>query len=481
MIGFRRLTLAEKVAGAFMVGVIYLAVIGAIAYTSVNRFADTTARAERTHIVLRTLEETSSLVTGAETGSRGFVITGDAQYLVPFRSAEADAVTRLRSLEAFTAADPVQRDRVNRLAPLVARRFAILNESIRLRASGSFDAAASASRTGRGRVVMDSIRALVDAMAKEETARLRERSEQERRGLRRATSLIAVSFFAAIIFGLAAALFVSRDIERRLRAEEEARRAKEVAEAASRAKSEFLAMMSHELRTPLNSVIGFSNVLLRNRGGNLRERDLLYLQRIRAGGQRLLSLINEVLDLSKIEAGRMRVERAPVAVGDLVEDTIASFEGQLRDRPVALEAEIPERLSPIMTDPAKLLQVLTNLIGNAIKFTERGRVLVLVHADPASRRPERIDVIDTGIGIPIERQQAIFDAFEQADSSTARQFGGTGLGLAVSKSLCDLMGYQLEVRSEVGAGSVFSVILTASARLDRADRPPLSEGIPASV
>jgi signal transduction histidine kinase len=220
-------------------------------------------------------------------------------------------------------------------------------------------------------------------------------------------------------------------------------------------------MMSHELRTPLNSVIGFSNVLLKNRGANLSEKDLMYVRRIKAGGQHLLSLIAEVLDLSKVEAGRMQLERAPVELGELVSDTVASFEGQLQDRPITLAAEIPDRLTPIMTDPSKLLQVLTNLIGNAVKFTEQGRVVVRVVADLASRRPERIEVVDTGIGIPAERQGAIFDAFEQGDTSTARRFGGTGLGLAVSKSLCDLMGYRLEVRSTVGVGSVFTVNLAA--------------------
>ena len=467
----RSITLAEKVTLAFIVGVIYLAVVGAIAYSSVFRFADTTERATRTHEVLRSLEETFSLVTGAETGARGFVITGDARYLEPYRNAELTTAARLKSLGTLIGEDPRQGQRLEQLIPLVARRFSMLDESVRLRANGGFEDAASSARTGRGRLVMDSIRAIVDSMSADETARLQERSAQERRSLDRATRLIGASFFAAIILGLLAAFFVSRDIDRRLRAEEEARRAKEVAEAASRAKSEFLAMMSHELRTPLNSVIGFSNVLLRNRAGNLRERDLLYLRRIRAGGQHLLSLINEVLDLSKIEAGRMQLERAPVALDTLVEDTLASFEGQLRDRPIALDAEIPEHLTPIMTDPAKLLQVLTNLIGNAIKFTERGRVVVRVIADPASRRPERIDVIDTGIGIPQDRQQAIFDAFEQADSSTARQYGGTGLGLAVSKSLCDLLGYALEVRSEVGAGSMFSVVMTPGGWLDRTERP----------
>jgi len=465
----RRLTLAEKVTIAFVMGVVYLAIVGTVAYSSVFRFADTTERATRTHVVLRSLEETFALVTGAETGSRGFVITGDARYLEPYRNAEVDAAARLKSLGTLIANDSRQHERLEQLIPLVARRFAMLDESVRLRAGGGFDDAASAASTGRGRLVMDSIRAIVDAMSADETERLQERSTQERRSLDRATRLIGISFLAAVILGLAAALFVSRDIDGRLRAEEEAQRAKEVAEAASRAKSEFLAMMSHELRTPLNSVIGFSNVLLRNRGGNLRDRDLLYLRRIRAGGQNLLSLINEVLDLSKIEAGRMQLDRAPVALDALVEDTLASFEGQLRDRPIALDAQIPEHLTPIMTDPAKLLQVLTNLIGNAIKFTERGSVVVRVIADPASRRPERIDVVDTGIGIPRERQLAIFDAFEQADSSTARQYGGTGLGLAISKSLCDLLGYGLDVQSEPGVGSAFSIALT------RTSRPPRRE------
>ena len=156
----------------------------------------------------------------------------------------------------------------------------------------------------------------------------------------------------------------------------------------------------------------------------------------------------------------------PVLLDALIEDTIASFEGQLRGRPIVLAADLPRHTTPIDTDPAKLLQVLTNLIGNAIKFTERGSVTVRIVADVVGR-PERIDVVDTGIGIPSDRQQAIFDAFEQADSSTARQFGGTGLGLAVSKSLCDLLGYELEVQSEPGVGSVFSIVMTPTGRPPR--------------
>jgi signal transduction histidine kinase len=460
----RRLTLAEQVAIAFMVGVVYLALIGMVAYSSVNQFAETTTRAERTHVVLRTLDETLAIVTDAETGARGFIITGDTAHLQPYLTARSLADRHVRALDAMLGDQARQRERLARLAPLLATRLALLDESVRRRRVGGPEDALAATRSGRGRSVMDSIRAVIDTMAADESGRLGERSARARESLSRTTFLIALSFFAAVVLGLLAALFVSRDIARRLDAEAEARRAKEAAEASSRAKSEFLAMMSHELRTPLNSVIGFSNVLLKNRSGRLTDRELLYVQRIRAGGRHLLSLINEVLDLSKVEAGRMKLDRAPVMLDSLIEDTIASFEGQLRDRPLTLDAEMPLHLTPIMTDPAKLLQVLTNLIGNAIKFTERGTVRVRVIADAASRRPEVIEVVDTGIGIPLNRQASIFEAFEQGDSSTARRFGGTGLGLAVSKSLCDLMRYDLEVESEPGHGSVFRIVLTSASR-----------------
>jgi len=215
----RRLTLTEQVAGTFLVGIVYLVVVGVVAYASVTRFADMSARVESTHVMLRTLEELSSIVMGAETGSRGFVITGDARYLAPFHTAEIDAVARLKRLESMTVADSQQHRRLDRLTPLVSRRFAILDESIRLRTSSGFEDAGSVARTEAGRVVMDSIRAYVDAMSGAETTRLRERSAQEQGSLNRATSLIVVSVLAAVILGIAAALKVTRDLGMRLRAE----------------------------------------------------------------------------------------------------------------------------------------------------------------------------------------------------------------------------------------------------------------------
>jgi signal transduction histidine kinase/CheY-like chemotaxis protein len=243
------------------------------------------------------------------------------------------------------------------------------------------------------------------------------------------------------------------------RSTEELRRLTATAEAANCAKSEFLASMSHELRTPLNSVIGFTNLLLKNKGGNLREQDIAFLERVLDNGKHLLKLINEVLDLAKVEAGRMELELGPVALRELVDLTLAGLEGQVRGKAVRLVAELPPRLAPIETDAGKLRQVLINLVGNAIKFTEQGTVTVRVEADPADGRPLSIDVIDTGAGIPADKLDSIFEAFQQADASTARRYGGTGLGLTIARSLCRLMGFEITAHTSVGHGSLFRVVL----------------------
>ena len=254
-------------------------------------------------------------------------------------------------------------------------------------------------------------------------------------------------------------LGISENITERKRAEAALHEAKETAEKANSSKSEFLANMSHELRTPLNSVIGFANILLKNKAKNLRAEDITFLERITANGKHLLGLINQILDLSKIEAGKLELDVAPVSLEALVREIIDQFEGQLRGRDVKLLADLPQPLAVLETDAIKLKQVLINLVGNALKFTEHGSVTVRVSVKAPNQRPVRIDVIDTGIGILREKQAAVFEAFQQADNTTARKYGGTGLGLTISRALCQLMGCRLEVSSEEGRGTTFSVIL----------------------
>jgi signal transduction histidine kinase len=234
----------------------------------------------------------------------------------------------------------------------------------------------------------------------------------------------------------------------------------ETANAANRTKSDFLARVSHELRTPLNSVIGFTNVLTKNKSGHLRPQDLAYLERIGSNGKHLLGLIDDILDLSKAEAGKMQMQVGPVMLEDVIYKTLEELEGRFVGSKLVPRVSLPPVLVPIEGDAAKLKQVLLNLLGNALRFTESGMVKIAVIADPATHRPQRIDIIDTGIGIPADRLAAIFEPFEQAQGDTSRKYGGTGLGLTISRALCEMMGYKLEVVSEEGVGSTFSIVLS---------------------
>jgi len=251
------------------------------------------------------------------------------------------------------------------------------------------------------------------------------------------------------------------DVSDRKRYEEAILGARDAAEAASRAKSDFLSRMSHELRTPLNSVIGFARVLRRNGAGTFGTDNLTYLDRIQANGEHLLKLVNDILDVAKIEAGRVSVERGPVRLDALVREIVEQLEGQARPAEVALRADVPQLPVMVETDARLLRQILINLAGNALRFTHRGQVVLSLIADPVTHEPRRIDVRDTGIGIPPDRQRAIFEPFEQADSTTSRAYGGTGLGLSIARSLCEALGYRLSLESVVGSGSTFSVHLAA--------------------
>jgi PAS domain S-box-containing protein len=247
------------------------------------------------------------------------------------------------------------------------------------------------------------------------------------------------------------------DITDRKRAEQ----ARIHAEAASMAKSLFLTNLSHELRTPLNSIIGFTNVLLKNKKGKLGADETEYLNRISHNSTDLLNLINELLDLSKIETGRTVLQVESVNLHELVSETVAQIGNRLNEKSVSLQIDVATNLAPLRTDRAKLKQVLINLLENAMKFTEKGsiHIRVLAHeAEPGSgKKPGLLEITDTGIGIPKDRIMDIFEAFQQVDTSPSRKYAGSGLGLTISRKLCEIMGYGLEAESEIGKGSTFRV------------------------
>ncbi|MGH8665824.1 MAG: response regulator, partial [Burkholderiales bacterium] len=251
-------------------------------------------------------------------------------------------------------------------------------------------------------------------------------------------------------------------------------------ERASRYKSEFLANMSHELRTPLNSSLILAQVLAENKGGNLSEEQVNYATVIQTANQDLLALINDILDLSKIEAGHADIQVEPFPLAQMLEHLRETFGPFAARKNLALEMSAgPQVPSTLTTDLRRLEQVLRNLLSNAIKFTEAGSVTLEVSPQPGGMIAFTVE--DTGIGIAEEEQAAIFSAFHQADGTTSRKYGGTGLGLSISRELARLLGGSIRVRSKVGVGSAFTLLVPAEVKGEPSAPSAISSAVPAAV
>ena len=266
--------------------------------------------------------------------------------------------------------------------------------------------------------------------------------------------LFVVSIFVSAVPATSALGERNRDADRLKRVHAMARTARAQAEAANRAKSEFLANMSHEIRTPLNGVLGMAQAMaLSDLSGLQRER----LDVIRKSGDMLLAILNDVLDLSKIEAGKLELERAPFDLDELAKGAHAAFTAIANKKGLSFDLTVaPDAVGTYLGDSIRVRQILYNLISNALKFTEAGEVRVTLSAQP---RGFSMRVADTGVGIAPDRAAHLFQKFEQADSSTTRRFGGTGLGLSICRELASLMGGTVTVESVVGEGSVFTAVL----------------------
>jgi two-component system cell cycle sensor histidine kinase PleC len=258
--------------------------------------------------------------------------------------------------------------------------------------------------------------------------------------------------FDARLEAMSAAILEAEQARRQAEAD------RERAETADRAKSQFLANMSHELRTPMNAIIGYDEAMIAGMAGELQPRQLELLRYIQTNGRRLLALINDILDLAKIESGKTELYLAPMRPHTVLGDTVASLQSLAAEKALALRLTFADDLPGVlMGDAKKIEQVVVNLVSNAIKFTDSGSVTIAAASAGADKW--QFSVADTGIGIQREAQDAIFDPFHQADNSPTRKYKGTGLGLSITKHLVERMGGTLMLASEPGHGSTFTVVL----------------------
>jgi signal transduction histidine kinase/DNA-binding response OmpR family regulator len=442
--------------------------IALFSYRASTAFGREVDAVEKTQRILSGTNALLGSLKDAETGQRGFLLTGEDRYLEPYRQARADIPALLKSLGAEAIARPDQAQRVERLAPLVNEKLEELTRTIELRQSKGLDAALVVVRSDRGRVAMDQMREICLEIQAAAARRIIYYSHQARSS-ENEDALISILGSASLFLLLVVAIVtIRKEVARRQslirELQQTDRRLEEAAaesEAANRAKSTFLSTMSHEIRTPMNAILGYTQLMLRDPSLGLDTKTNLKI--IGRSGEHLLTLINDVLDMSRIEAGRTELKPVTFNLAGLLSDLAAMF--RLRAEAKALRFEMVvdgESVPYVVADEGRIRQALINLLANAIKFTERGHIKLHVTLEQKTGILEQSTpgqlwflarVEDTGSGITNEEQKRLFEPLSQAGRGLNVQ-EGTGLGLAICRKYARLMGGDVTMTS-AGNGSTF--------------------------
>ena len=523
-----KMNVGMKIGAGFSVAILFILAIGAVSYQSTIKLNETAQWKTHSYKVLNALKSMISSVQDAETGQRGFLLTGKERYLEPFYYAEKKIDQDLITLFELTLDNPIQQQRLKLLEPNIHgpdSKFAELKETIAIRREQGLEAALKIVLSDKGKLVMDEIRRQVAEMTAEENRLLKQRSLDATSTVENSELAITSGALLALVLLSIIGFWITNNISAPLRKiaavakrittygvsdsdsdvsanlaiqsrhdevgtlarafsemtnslalnSLELQEALLQAERANEIKSEFLANMSHEIRTPMNGILGMLKLLQHT---ELTKRQNDYTHKAQSATSSLLSIINDILDFSKIEAGKMTIEHENFVFDDAMRDLSVMLSANLGEKNIEilfdLDSDTPLSFKG---DSLRIHQVLLNLTGNAIKFTHKGQVVLATRVLRKDEHTVDIEfsVTDSGVGISANKLQDIFSGFSQAESSTSRQFGGTGLGLAICKQLVELMGGELHVQSELGKGSRFFFTLTLEIGTSIAKVTPLEQ------
>jgi signal transduction histidine kinase/DNA-binding response OmpR family regulator len=460
--------LNKNISLGFCIVFIVLNATGIFSYYSLHSFRDVRRNEVKARKSQVSLENIQFYIRDIENGQQGYVISGDSTYLDSYNDARIRVAEEIKSFSR----NYQNQERLEELNNLIIRKIQLADHTILLKNEKGQKEAIAVLKSGISRDLLTQIHNLIVRIKTEEIDRFDLESDEVDSKSGYALIFIIIGNVIALSFLAWVLILLNNDIGKRIRTEIVLNRFIVKAEQAKKREEQFLADMSHEIRTPMNAIIGMTNLIL-NTPPPLAPKQESYLKAIRQSSDNLMVIINEILDFSKINAGKIEFEKINFNLSDIFYGLYNTFKLKTDEKKIKLTPIIDESLpDTIIGDPGKLNQVMVNLVGNAVKFTEKGSIEMCCKLIEQKGEDLLIEfsVQDTGIGIPQNKLETIFEDFAQAARDTSRKFGGTGLGLSISKKIVELQGGTISVTSKLGEGTTFSFRIWYKAGTEKVER-----------